>query len=214
MVEFRDIALNISSGSDVSEILPLLAWGVFGDKKLPFRFLGILFLITSVLKIFSLFTAELYINNMPVYHLMALVEICFIYCFYSSLITGKVNLWCLAVLFSINLANSLFVQQLYIFNSLAWTFNMMIIIGIGLISFYELYRDADDSPPLIGRPVFVITSGWLIYASGSLFTYLLATEILSGEPIGFFKNAWIFQCISNILKNVIISYGFWLTRRK
>jgi len=67
--------------------------------------------------------------------------------------------------------------------------------------------------PLQKRPDFIIMSGWLLYASGSLFTYLMASKILSGYAEGFFKNAWFFQSASNILKDIIISYGFWLTTK-
>jgi len=85
-------------------------------------------------------------------------------------------------------------------------------MGMGLLYLFRLYKNDEDYTPLENRPDFIVTVGWLIYASGSLFTYLMGTEILSGKPEGFFYNAWIFQSVSNLSKNIIVSYGLWLMR--
>ncbi|NQX55763.1 hypothetical protein HQN86_19230 [Pedobacter panaciterrae] len=214
MPDLRDAIFFISSVSDVSEILPLTAWLFVAQKKMPYTLLGILFLISSILKIYSLITAELHINNMPAFHLLALVEIALVYCFYNQLIFRKIHWLALIAISLANVLNTLFLQDIHSFNSLAWAFNMILLIVLGLMYFYKIYNDDYDYTPLNERPAFIITSGWLIYASGALFTYLLGTEILSGTPDGFYKNAWVFQCISNILKNVIIGYGFWLIGKK
>jgi hypothetical protein len=98
------------------------------------------------------------------------------------------------------------------FNSYAWALNMGVIMVMGIIYLFRLYNNENDRSPLEQRPDFLINAGWLIYASGSLFTYLLGIEILSGKAAGFFHNAWIFTCISNIFKNILITYGLWRAR--
>lgn len=214
MANIKDIVFNISSISDVSEILPLTLWFFIAAKNKPFRYLGAFFTISFLLKMYSLVTAIFWINNMPAFHLLALLEITLVYCFYSALMIGRIYFPVLAVLILANVANTVFIQSVFTFNSLAWTFNTMVLIALGLAYFHRIYNDENDYTPLITRPAFIITAGWLIYASGSLFTYLMGTQILSGKPEGFFKNAWVFQCISNIAKNVIIAYGLWLTKKK
>ncbi len=212
MVSFKEIIFSISSISDVSESLPLICWIFFAQKKMPYNLIGIFFIISASLKIFSLVLAELYFNSMPVYHVLAFVEISLVYCFYSYLILRRINYWGIVVLLVFNAINTLFIQNIYTFNSVAWTLNMLLLIIMGLLYFHKLYQDDEDYTPLEQRPVFIIAAGLLIYASGSLFTYLMGTEILSGKPEGFFNNAWVFQSVSNILKNIIISYGLLLTR--
>lgn len=151
---------------------------------------------------------------MPAYHLLAALEIISVYCFYNLLVLKKIFYQGVFALFVIQLVNTVFFQDIWAFNSIAWTINMMVIIMMGLIFFYKVYKEEDgERLPLESRPDFIITCGWLMYAAGSLFTYLMGTEILSGNPEGFFKNAWVFQSVSNILKNVIIAYGFLLTRK-
>ncbi len=174
--------------------------------------LGVFFLISSVLKLFTLITAEFYIRNMPVFHLLAAVEIVFVFCFYSELMFKRIYLWVAVALLLMNVVNTIFIQDVFTFNSIAWTLDMMILITIGMLYLFQLYKQDEDYTPLEKRPDFIITAGWLIYASGSLFTYLMGTSILSGRAEGFFHNAWIFQCVSNLAKNAIISYGLWKVR--
>lgn len=212
MPNFKDIAFTLSSLSDVSEILPLIIWFYLGIRKMPYQILGALLMLSFCIKLYSLITAELNINNMPAFHLLALVEIGLISSFYSYLISGKLYLAGLWLVVTVNVLNTIFIQSIWTFNSIAWTFNMIVIILMGLAYFNNLYKNEEDFTPLINRPAFVITAGWLIYASGSFFTYLMGTEILSGTPEGFFKNAWLFQSISTILKNGIMGYGLWLTK--
>jgi len=214
MHSFRDIVFTISSISDVSEIVPLTVWLIFGSKKTPYLQLGIFFIVCFFVKLYTLVTADLHENNMPAYHLLALLEVAAVYIFYCQLLYGKVFKWGVFLLVILHVGNALFFQKIWTFNSLTWTLDMLFIITLGLIYFYRIYKDEDDYTPLRGRPDFIITVGWLVYAAGSLFTYLMGSEILSGYAEGFFKNGWFFQTVSNILKDIIISYGFWLTNKK
>jgi hypothetical protein len=111
-----------------------------------------------------------------------------------------------------NVALGLFVQPISTFNSIGWTFDMLVLLTIGILYLFYLYNDESDSSPLEQRTVFVITTAWLLYAAGSLFTYLMGTSILSGKAEGFFHNAWFFQCVSNLLKNLLIAYALWRQR--
>jgi hypothetical protein len=125
---------------------------------------------------------------------------------------NKVYVLGAVLLFLLNAVNSIFIQSIFTFNSWAWSMNMVVLMIIGITYLFKLYNNENDDSPLELRPNFIITAGWLIYASGSLFTYLLGIPILSGKAAGFFHNAWTFQCVSNLFKNVLISYGLWRAR--
>jgi len=214
MSSIGDVIIKISNISDFSDALPFVAWVWFGNMRKPYRILGLFFLFCFVIRSYTFVTAEKHFNNMPAYHLLALVEISAVYCFYCELVYGKVFTWGLILLIIFHLANTIFYQEIHSFNSVAWTADMILIITIGLSYFVELYKNENDFTPLQTRPDFVITVGWLLYASGSLFTYLMGSEVLSRYAKGLLKDEWFFQIISNISKDVIISYGFWLTRKK
>lgn len=206
------ISYFTSTASDLSEFIPLFTWIMLIREAKPYTLLGVYFLISAFIKLFTLITAELYINNMPAFHVLACVEIMMLFSFFSMITYKKISVRWLALLFIINAGNTLFFQSIFTFNSIAWTINMLALIILGLLYLYRLYKTDEDYAPLEKRPDFIITAGFLIYASGSLFTYLMGTSILSGEPEGFFHNAWIIQSVSNISKNVIVSYGLWLMR--
>ena len=177
-----------------------------------YRLLGVLFAITAPLKLLTLVTAKVGIHNMPVYHMLALIEVVMVYCFYNRLAFSKIYLIGAAILAAANFGLSLYVQPVFTFNSIGWTFDMLVILTIGILYLFHLYNDESDSSPLEQRTVFLITTAWLLYAAGSLFTYLMGTSILSGKAEGFFHNAWFFQCVSNLVKNLLISYALWRQR--
>jgi hypothetical protein len=212
MDRFTTLIFSISSISDLSEFIPLFVWVLYSKRGMPYSILGIFFFFSSIIKLVTLVTAEMTIYNMPAFHILACLEISMLFCFYSFLTYQRINFWGVGVLLLINVFNTLYLQPVTAFNSIAWTINMMVLIVMGLAYLFRLYKNEDDYTPLEKRPDFIITTGFLIYASGSLFTYLMGTEILSGKPEGFFNNAWIFQSVSNICKNAIVSYGLWLTR--
>jgi len=113
---------------------------------------------------------------------------------------------------ALNVGISLFLQPVSTFNSIGWTLDMLVLLTIGILYLFHLYNDESDQSPLEQRPVFMITTAWLLYAAGSLFTYLMGTSILSGKAEGFFHNAWLFQCVSNLFKNLLIAYALWRQR--
>ncbi len=196
----------------MSEIVPFLFWLRFGSRNGPYKILGLFFLLSGFVKLLTYFTAQMGIYNMPAYHLLAFLEVAAVYIFYRMLANQKPNIWFIAAVFLVYCANTLIQNVVHTFNSNTWTLTSLIILYTGLAYFYRLYEFDVDDTPLEKRSDFIITAAWLIYASGSLFTYIMGTDILSGQPTGFFKNAWIFQCVSNIIKNVLISYGFYLNK--
>jgi len=152
------------------------------------------------------------IHNIPAYHVLALTEVIMVYCFYSRLAFRKVYLQGVLLLAALNVGISLFLQPVSTFNSIGWTLDMLVLLTIGILYLFHLYNDESDQSPLEQRPVFMITTAWLLYAAGSLFTYLMGTSILSGKAEGFFHNAWLFQCVSNLFKNLLIAYALWRQR--
>ncbi len=209
---FTTISKSVSAFSDLSEILPLIFRLKFAQKKEIYFLLGLFFIISAPLKLISLITAILIINNMPLYTFMAISEGILVYFFFSKLLFNKVHNWPILIIVLFHLLCIVFSQSIFEFNSYSWTFDMLIILLLGISNLFKLYSNDKIQTSLEGHPEFIITAGWLIYASGSMFTYLMGTSILSGKAGGFYHNAWIFQCVSNILKNIIICYGIWRSR--
>lgn len=156
--------------------------------------------------------AWLYINNMPLYHVLAGVEFVFLFFFYRGLMK-RLPLVILFLVTGFNIYDSLFVEDIHVFNSVGWSVNTFVLMIIGLVCLYHLYRHAEDYSTMQPQhSIFIIQCGLLIYFAGSLFTYLLGWYILSQDAIGFFHNGWLIQCVANIIRNLIVSYGIWSAR--
>lgn len=209
-MDFKEINLFVSDISDCSEIIPWLVAIVFARKKPLFNILKWFFLVSSIVKITTLFLAKDKINNMPLFHWLAIWEVGCLYIFYNKFLFDKTYWWGLFVIVAFNISNTIFNEGLFEFNSFGWAVNTFISLCFGLATFYKLYNSSSPIAPE-RSPVFIVNSGFMIYFSGALFTYILGTEILSADAKDFFHNSWIIQSISNIMKNVIVAIGVWLS---
>ncbi len=205
-------AILVSNASEISELIPCLIYFRFAFNRQPYKILGYYFVLSAAIKIYTLITAEMKIHNMPAYHLLAIIEAVLLYSFYARIIynTGP-RLWVIIILILASLLDSFFIESIYQFNSIGWTFCIFFLLCLALGYLYKLYDDLENTQ-LSSHPLFIINTGFMIYFAGSLFTYIFGWEILSKEARGFFHNAWIIQCFSNIGKNIIVSYGLWLAR--
>ncbi len=183
-------------------------------KSEAIRDIGIFFLTAWVFKGLTVITAAMGINNMPIYHALAVIELICFFRFYQrvlhyySLPSGW--LW---LLLGFNAVDTLFLEGIYAFNSLSWSVNTSVLLLLGLLYYYDLYTRAEEIA-IERYPNFYINAGLLIYASGSLFTYLLAWKILAQPAQTFFHSGWMIHSIANIIKIVTVSYGLWLVKQR
>ncbi len=147
---------------------------------------------------------------MPAFHLLAVIELVCIFLFYDQILSPLHSRrhW-LVLLLLLNMIYLLLWGNLYVFNPIAWSMNTVVFIFLGFAYYYQLYQKGDGIQ-IEKDPLFFINASFLIYASGSFFTYLFGKEILGGERTDFFHNAWIIQSIASLVKNLILVYGLWL----
>jgi len=210
-VDFK--ALNILVGylSDTSELLPVGLFIIFNIKEPSYRFLRWFFLVSAAVKMITLITAFFSLNNFFIYHFLAVWEVVMVFCYLDFLCRKKVNVPVVLLLIAVNVLNSAFIEPLSVFNSVAWSFNTFFLLCVGLLYYHKMYK-AIDTVSIEINPHFIIVSGFMIYFSGSLFTYVLSWKILSLYPNGFFANAWMIQSCANLSKNFIVSYGLWRSK--
>lgn len=211
----KEVGIWVGRFSEFSELIPLFIW--FLKKRQlgqlnEYALLGNFFLLSSLLRISTNIPAILGVNNMPMYHILAMVELIFIFLIYDNMMfkdKSKINwLW---VLLIFNLTDTLFLEGIYSFNSISWSVNTVLYIFLGLYYYYYLYKHFDGFQ-IEKYPYFYINAGFLLYAAGSLFTYLFAWKILSKPANDFFHSGWIIHSIANTAKNMIVGYGLWLIR--
>jgi hypothetical protein len=209
-----NIELRVSDLSDFTEILPFFFWLKRKNGSEPFMILALYFLCSGTISLYGYLTAEADIHNLHLYHIWAIIQVIFIYLYYKSLWKERNAFWPVLLTFAVYLGASIWVQRTSSLNSFCWTANTVIIIYLGTKHFYRLYHDDTITNPLTRRPDFIVTTGWLIYAAGALFVYLLGPDILSVSAKGFFKSAWLIQSVSNLIKTGACCYAFWVLGSK
>ena len=206
-MDLRALNFLMSDLSDTSELLPVVVFAILNLRRPSFQFLRWFFFVSAAVKMVSLITMHLSFRNHFLYHFLAVWQVVFVFCYIDFLNHKKINMPVVLLLIAVNVLNSIFIEPPSVFNSLAWSFNTFFLLCAGLLYYYETYKTIDTSSEI--NPHFIIVSGFMIYFSGSLFTYGLSWKILTLNPTGFFANAWIIQSSANLLKNLIISYGLW-----
>jgi hypothetical protein len=211
-MNIREINAIISDVSEMSEMIPLVMALYCARKKPPYNVLVWLFCLSAPMKLASMITAWLGIYNMPLFHVMALVEVTLLYAFFSLIISGRVKWVGLVLLIAFNIFDSIYLEpvvNLDEFNSITWSVNTLFLLCMGLMIYYKIFMSSEIIV-LESSPIFIIVSGLMIYFAGSLFTYALAPRMfLQKYSQDFFNNAWMVQSISALIKNLIVAFGLW-----
>ncbi len=209
-MSLSELNTHLSHIADFSDGIPLIVFLLLPmSKREELGVIGLYFFCNFLLKVATFFLATDQRNTIPFYHLLAIIEFALLFMYFTQLKKISINIkWSLLVFVIIlNLTNTFFLQTINEFNSFSWTINTLLLIVIGIYCLYHAFKVEE-----VRFFEFVILSGFLIYLSGSLFTYILGSRILARELGDFFSNGWIVYSFSSISKDIIISIGLWMAR--
>lgn len=188
---------------------------LFHFKKLetPFRRFCYFLIWNLLIEIFARGFAYTGINNLPLLHLYTLGEFILLSFFYKSLLRKPLffqNKYLQYVLIGsiLIVLNSLFVQSIYGFNTLAKTSVQIIIISYAVLYFYHLTENTGLSHP-VKKGMRLINSGIIVYYSGSLFIFMCSQVSFSNTNL--YKAFWAFNAILNLIFQLLILWGIWKT---
>lgn len=205
----------LSHVGDFAEGIPLAPFLLLtNEKKREYKLLGLYFFLGFILKVTSFIIATNGVETLFIYHPLAIIEFSLLFLFFTE--HTLYRSWRIVILLIIvlaNVASSAMPGALHQFNSLSWSINTFLLLCACIYSFYSLYTRSYESWGEV-KSRFLIVSGLLIYLSGCLFTYILASQILSKHLQGFFANGWIINSISNLSKDFIITVALLLSRSK
>lgn len=141
-------------------------------------------------------------NNLPLLHLLTLVELLFLSLFYSGLLGHKFGRIIRYVGFgaaSISVLNSLFIQNVFAFNSYARGMLAILVICYSLLFLLRAQR----VPGLPGA-VFLVT-GCMIYYGGSVFLFLFSNFLESGAAGSTL--IWNVNAALTVILYILLSIG-------
>lgn len=151
-------------------------------------------------------------NNLPFLHFYTISEFILLYLFYDIFFGNtfpKRLLRGIAISFVLfSVINSLFIQNIFEFNSYARGLEALLLIILSLLCFYKISISPQDTG---GIPW--INAGILVYFSGGLTLFILSNYIL---PFSNSINTliWAIHSFLSIFLYIVISIGLWKSRTR
>ena len=157
---------------------------------------------------------EMGYNNLPLLHLYTLGEFLLFSFFYLKLFPKNNKFQFIQQLFIkvvaiLIIANSIFIQSIYEFNSFAKTLVQQVIIFYTLKYLFHLTKE-ELTPKNSQYSLQVINSAVLVYYAGSSFIFLFSNYFYSNKikiPIEF----WMANAIFNLIFQIVIFWTLWKT---
>jgi hypothetical protein len=184
----------------------------FKELNAPFRGLFYFLILNLLTEILAFIFSEYEYNNLPILHCYTLGEFILFSFFYRSL-SYKPNFftrhfWLIIGTGSLLIiANSLFFQPIFGFNSTAKTGVQISLIVYAVIYFYNLVAD-EQFAQLKSKSLRLVNSAVIIYYSGSLFIFMFSQISFGNEAI--FKLFWIFNSFLYVTFHLIIFTALWI----
>lgn len=149
---------------------------------------------------------------MPIYHVLGVVDLVFIYLIYKD--KGILKIWGAAtVIFTIiYFVNSIFFVSIWEYNSFALSAVSLVVLFIGL-NFLLRKNIILPARTHIQNGFSFINSGFVIYAGGVFFVNLFSMKILVGEVEGFLHNAWMIEGFGALIRSFLILIGLLICFR-
>lgn len=191
-------------------------------RKMPraIQLLGFYLLANLLIQVGADFLWQRSMNNLPLLHLNTLLEFVFITLFFREVYIEQAwfkkyfNYWISVVAFLL-IVNSLFIESIYEFNSIAKTLVQVIIMTYVILYFFDAYGRVDFSQvehQVIGLICFAI----LLCYAGSLFVFMFS-QFSWGSNREVYRGLWLINGGLTLVFQLLILIAFLKTvfqRRK
>lgn len=153
-------------------------------------------------------------NNMPFLHLYVAGGFCFLATFYQEVLRGFINpkiIWAIVAGFLVlTIFNSLFIQDIYTFNSNALTVESILIIIFSLSTYTIMPNDIAKKNRLhLSKSLNWINSGLFIYYSSSLLIFYFGNSITDFFSKEASLYTWVIHAFFSMIMYCCFFAGLW-----
>ncbi len=191
----------------------ILLFGTFDRSKKGLVDLSVLIFSFVLIDVLCYILAKAGINNLPFFHLVTMLELFIFTRFYRHHVSG-IRKSIVLVLGGAGLAvlflNTIFYESILEFNSLARVIQAIIILIFAVLWFVEVFINLKENK-LTDDPVLYVTSGILIYFTGSAVIFGMFNSLLLTDQ-AFLIELWDIHSILNILLNLALALAFYKLR--
>jgi hypothetical protein len=153
-------------------------------------------------------------NNLPLLHILTLGEFILLSLFYRKIIAkpifkSKGFLIFIAFISLLIIGNSIFLQEIYIYNSYAKSLVQAIVLIYAILYFYNLTTNIETLHNQDQKSLRLINSAILLYYSGSLFIFMFGNHYQQNEDI--YLMFWVFNATIALIYYILLTIGIWKT---
>jgi hypothetical protein len=202
--------------SSLAVLMPFsLALRQFNVLSEPLRIIFYYILIALMFEILGWITVLLHQQNHWVTNIFNILEFIFISFYFLKIFKIKkiykvLNFLILLVAISIILLTLIDYRNINHYNSIAFVISCFALMMLVLYHFYILLYSL-EVPRLTTNPYFWISSGVLLYFSGSFFINLFSEFILFNE-VHSINQLWHIQHIILFIFRIFLAIGLWFSK--
>ncbi len=210
------VATNIAAWSIV---LPLAA-GLFRYKRLDSvaKIVFFFVIVSGISEFITTYMANQNMDTASIFPYWVAVETLFLSAIFRRVLFGiwkKIVLVVLAVVLLTSTASIFIWADSDAFSSNLRLLETAVFIVLCLVYFYQLF-DRGEVKVMGREPMFWFGTAFFLYFCGNLF-FVIATNTsveLTNEQIEFLQGIWIINAIVMVIRNVLLTIGFWRITRK
>jgi hypothetical protein len=175
---------------------------------------GVYMLLAVCTQFMASLLGDYKINNLPLLHIYTPVEfLCIVWFYYRLLghcLPARYFWWLGLGFVCLSGLNSLFLQNIFTFNTYARSLEGLLTISLCLFWCYRTLLETRIQN-LEDEPAFWVNTGFLVYFSGGVLLFAFSNYILD---INLRLNIyiWGFHALLSILLYIFISVGIWKAR--
>ncbi|MDR3679370.1 MAG: hypothetical protein P4L41_05340 [Flavipsychrobacter sp.] len=199
--------------------LPILATVVlaalrYGQLSKPLQVFSWFIFLSGAIQFTSLWLCLVSINNMPLLHIYVATGFPCLVWFYKTVLGNFISnriVWGIAILFLLfSVINSLFVQNIFRFNSNALAVESILIIILALFTFIFFLNDTmmEQGIPNI-KSLTWINSGLFIYYLSCLMIFYFGDTILFRLSKDLSRHTWVYHSFFSTVMYICFFAGLW-----
>lgn len=202
-MSFYLIIILISFISSLSTLL-------IKNDRIIFRLFSLFLLTTLIIEFVANKMAERKQNNAFIYNLFSVLEFCFYFFFFHSVLKGylkKIKIPFIIILYIVlALINIFLIQGKYIIHTYTYILGSMICITLSITYFYFLFKYSRIQN-LTKDPVFWISAALLLYYSCTLPVFGII-NFLTNLAVPFYSELAFIIAFMNIVLYLLFTIGF------
>src|SRR5471030_2734084 len=182
------------------------------EKK--FRIFSWFIICSAIVQIIALILWLLRENNMPLLHIYVPLGFVLLAWFYQAVLESLINkgiIVTVALLFlCFSIINSLFFENIFIFNSNALTVESILLIIFSIFTFIVLLnQQLQPITRRVKQSLSWINSGILIYYSSTLLLFYFSNYVMHRYSVNVSAHTWMFHSFASIIMYTFFLVGLW-----